>query len=156
DRLTSLRRDMRRIYLEPPSEVARRNAEREAESILAVVRAQVAAYEALPSYPGEPQLQTRLEAALDQIEAAAKVTFGAPAPEEARRLAMNEFLPAVDEGYQTVDELIRLNAQAAGRSARAVIGAHEHASRWSFVLTLVFLGVISGVWTFTILAGKRM
>jgi signal transduction histidine kinase len=132
-----IRREARRLARDP----AQRRAETEhgVEAAFASIDHHLRLYLALPVYPGEPELQRRLEAALDQLRSAARAALTSEAAHVDR--AVNEALAAADGVHAAVRDVMSNDAEQAARAATDSIQGHERARVLSlgFMLTCLVL-----------------
>jgi two-component system CheB/CheR fusion protein len=117
-------------------------ARRLVDGLWPVIGSTAAAYEQLPTFPGEPEAQKRLDEALAALRAAQEDVLAAPDPASAQRALRSEFAPAAGNVSQVIGTLVEMNARGAATAAREALRGHERAKEVSRLLLAVTLGCL--------------
>ena len=154
--LTELRRalrDAREEVVLATTQKERSEHERRLESLWPMIRTSLKTYRNLPVFAGELGNAQDLENAVARVLSTGEATLGAKDQEEAYRIRVHEFLPAVDRADDFLLSLVKLNAHEALNVAHTVVETHEQAKLLSWTL---LLGVVAGVVVVGFLAARLL
>src|SRR5207248_5144102 len=97
-------------------------------------------YQRLPTFPGEPALQARVDDDLARVRTSIDRALAAPNQTAAHEILAEEVTPISEDASRTLGALIEFNAREAEKMAREIVHLHAAAKTRSLVLLIAVLG----------------